>query len=229
MILGKGRNAMMILGNGVYNLTDAAKLTGLRRARVKQWFEGRTSDPVPRPVFKSDYESVNGDLAISFLDLVELNIGGQLREKGLTLRFIRRIHAELQKEWNTKHPFCRKQFRTDGRRLFACDLDDNERGTVVDVDSRQQLFDTIVLPFLAKIDYDSATSVARKWYIAPSIVVDPTICFGKPIVEATRISTNVLATSYYANGQDAEMVARWFNVKEEQVLAAVSFENKLAA
>jgi hypothetical protein len=74
-----------ILGKGVYDLTEAAKLTGLRRARVKEWFQGRNARLGAGPVFRSDYDAINGDLAISFLDLVELFIAGQLREHGVSL------------------------------------------------------------------------------------------------------------------------------------------------
>ena len=82
-----------ILGNGVYDLAEAAKLTGLRRARVKEWFQGRDAGPGAKPVFRSDYAAIDGDLAISFLDLVELFIAGQLREHGVSLQCIRRIHS----------------------------------------------------------------------------------------------------------------------------------------
>src|SRR5438552_16081177 len=61
-----------ILGKGVYDLTEAARLTGLRRARVKEWFNGRDARPGAGPVSRSDYDAINRDLAISCLDLVEL-------------------------------------------------------------------------------------------------------------------------------------------------------------
>ena len=86
-----------ILGKGVYDLTEAAKLTGLRRARVKEWFQGRDARPGAGSVFRSDYDAINGDLAISFLDLVELFIAGQLREHGVSLQYIRRIHSQLKR------------------------------------------------------------------------------------------------------------------------------------
>jgi uncharacterized protein (DUF433 family) len=219
-----------VLGNGVYSLSEASDLTGLRRTRIKQWFQGwHTGRPIRGLVFQSDYGVINGDLAISFYDLVELNVGGQLREHGLSLRFIRRVHKLLQEEWQTNHPFCLKEFRTDRKKLFACEFDKHERSMVIDVVTRQRLFDTIVLPFLKKLDYDKVTQMASKWRLAPLVVLNPAICFGKPIVEPVGITTRVLAASYFANGQNAKTVAKWFEIEEAHVKAAVEFEAVMAA
>lgn len=59
-----------MLGQGVYGISEAASLTGLKPSRVREWFRGR----LPRgtkPVFQSDYPPVGGDFAISFHDLIE--------------------------------------------------------------------------------------------------------------------------------------------------------------
>ena len=45
---------MEILGHGVYVLSEAAQLTGLKRARVREWFWRRVSDPVPRSIFDGE-------------------------------------------------------------------------------------------------------------------------------------------------------------------------------
>ncbi len=150
-----------ILGNGAYDLAEAAKLTGLRRARVKEWFQGGDALPGGGSVFRSDYDAIDGDLAISFLDLVELFIAGHLREHGVSLQCIRRIHSHLKAQWKTKHPFGRREIRSHGKRLFACEGDEHQRGEVYDVQTRQKAFDTVLLPFLKKIRYDQATDLAR--------------------------------------------------------------------
>jgi hypothetical protein len=73
--------ATAMLGNGVYNLSEAARLTGLRPQRVREWFRGRAATAAS-PVFPGDYRLVGGHLAISFQDLVEVFIAGQLRTDG---------------------------------------------------------------------------------------------------------------------------------------------------
>ena len=41
----------------------------------------------------------------------------------------------------------------------------------------------ILLPFLTSIDYDKVQLLARRWRIAEAVVLDPAICFGKPIID----------------------------------------------
>jgi len=48
---------MGILGRGVYNLPEAARLTGLRPQRVREWFHGRPKERSCKPVFRSEYEA----------------------------------------------------------------------------------------------------------------------------------------------------------------------------
>jgi uncharacterized protein (DUF433 family) len=218
-----------VLRDGVYTLTEAARLTRLRRERVKQWFEVPSGESGRRRVFQSDYEALNGRLAISFLDLIELNVGGHLRDYGLSLTYLRRVRTRLREEWETKHPFCLKRFRTEGRAVLARALVANGPGVDPDGQTRRRAFDTVVLPFLKTLDYSPTTHLARRWHVADMVVLDPEISSGRPVVEGVRIKTSVLAASFYANDEDAEVVARWFGVKEAHVRAAVAFQASLTA
>ena len=87
----------------------------------------------------------------------------------------------------------------------------------------------VLLPFLEQIEYDEVTKMARRWLIADRVVIDPAIGLGKPIIDGIGIATAVLAASYQANDQDAELVADWFRVRPRHVIAAVDFERSLAA
>src|SRR4051812_30742701 len=100
---------MRILGHGIYNLSEAARLTGLKSHRVREWFRGRTNTRVSTPVFRSDYLAIGGDRAISFHDLIELFVAGQLRDRGVSLQSLRNVHTRLQSDLGTRHPFCRRE------------------------------------------------------------------------------------------------------------------------
>jgi uncharacterized protein (DUF433 family) len=219
---------MSILGNGVYGLPEAARLTGLNRNRVREWFQGRP-DESRRPVFRADYRKVGGDLAISFHDLIELLVAGQLRDHGVSLQLLRKVHARLSKDLRTRHPFCHQEILTDGKRVFTLGLDEENRAEMIEVLSRQRVFADILLPFLKRIDYDNASKLARRWSVAHGVVIDPAICLGKPSVEEIGIATAVLASAYKANGNDAELVADWYKIHASHVIAAVDFERSLAA
>jgi uncharacterized protein (DUF433 family) len=220
---------MRILGHGIYNLPEAARLTGLKPRRVREWFQDRPKEDPRKPVFRSDYRSVGGDSAISFHDLIELFVAGQLREHGVSLQSLRKVHARLQLELDARHPFCRRELLTMHGRVFTLGLDERGATEMVEVLTRQRVFPDVLLTFLQRIDYDEATSTARRWSIARLVVIDPAICLGKPIVEDVGIATAVLSASYEANGRDADRVADWFDVHPRYVLAAVEFQNTLAA
>ena len=220
---------MGILGHGVYSLPEAATLTRLKPRRVREWFQVRAIGPGHRPVFSSDYPPVDGDRAISFHDLIELFVAGQLRDHGLSLQTLRKVHKKLQGDLQTRHPFCRREILTRGGQAFTLGLDERGEEEMIEVLTRQRVLPEILLPFLRRIDYDPATEMARRWCIADLVVIDPTICLGKPIIEGIGITTAVLAASYEANDQNAELVADWFRVHPKHVIAAVDFERSLAA
>jgi uncharacterized protein (DUF433 family) len=220
---------MGILGHGIYNLPEAARLTGLRPNRAREWFRGRPGTPSRDPVFRSDYPSVGGDRAISFHDLIELYVAGQLRDRGVSLQALRKVHKRLQTDWKTRHPFCRQEILTGQGQVFTLGLDELGQSEMIEVLSGQRVFPEILLPFLKRIDYDQTTAMAQRWCIANLVVIDPAICLGKPTVEGVGIATAILAASYEANDQDAEWVADWFRVHAKHVIAAVEFERTMAA
>lgn len=217
------------IGHGVYSLAEASRLTGLRSQRAREWFLGRPSEQLRKAFFAGDYPSVLGDRAISFHDLIELFVAGQLRDHGVSLQSLRKVHRQLQKELGVRHPFCRREVLSDGKKVFTLGLDALGQHEMIEILSRQRVFAEILLPFLKRIDYDEATQLARRWMIARMVVIDPAICLGKPIVEPVGIATAILASAYDANGQNAEAVADWYGVHSSHVLAAVDFERNLAA
>jgi uncharacterized protein (DUF433 family) len=224
-----GDRDMDILGKGVYTVPEAARLTRLRPQRVREWFRGRHSDSrIFKPVFQSDYPVFHEEYAISFLDLVELYIGGKLRDAGVSLRYLRKAYNKLREDFGD-HPFCRREIYFGGKKIFTRGMNEEESSFVIETITDQAYFDNIIMPFLQRIDYDDVTDQAIRWHIAKMVVIDPRHRFGKPIIEEIGIATSVLRESYYANAEDVSAVANWFGVEHGHVLAAVEFEDSLAA
>lgn len=214
-----------IIGHGAYTFSDAAKFTRLRTTRVREWFRSNKRTPV----FESDYDDQTQQQIISFMDLVEVFVAGQLRENGISLQTIRKVHAALKAQWKVKHPFSREELCTSGKKVFYVGLDEAGRDEVREVLSKQRVFPEIIHPFLKHLDYDSAHSMALRWRIARGVEIDPAICFGQPIVSHAKIPTHILSTAYVANGEQVDVVADWYGVSTEDVQAAIDFENTLAA
>ncbi len=220
---------MKVLGRGVYSLTEAAKLTQLRPSRVRAWFRP-IEDRAGLGVFQSDYPTVGDDRAISFLDLIEVYIAGRLRDANppVSLQDIRKVHKKLSGDTGKTHPFCEREIYYSRGRIFTRPLND-VTGPVIEPLTNQSYINSVIMPFLEKIEYDHITNLAKLWYIAEGVVVDPSRSFGKPIVSEVGISTRVLAAAYEANGRDAARVADWYEIKPEHVIAAARFESRTAA
>jgi len=215
----------MLLGKGVYSFSDAAKYTGLRSARVREWFGSIRSDRV----FLSDFGNETQQKLISFNDLIEVFIAGQMRERGASLKAIRNSHEILSHKWHTKHPFCRREVCVHQGRVLYLNLQDDDRAEVLDVLSAQRLFSDVILPFLKRLDYDQATKAATLWHIADGVELNPQICFGKPIASVSKKPTYLLSAAYLANGRNEDAVARWYGVPTDDVKAAVAFEASMSA
>ena len=74
------------IGLGLYDLRECARLTGLDAKRVRRWFVPAPSEGNRRPVLTPDYPRVQGDTAISFLDMIEVFVLGNLREHHVPLQ-----------------------------------------------------------------------------------------------------------------------------------------------
>jgi uncharacterized protein (DUF433 family) len=228
---GKGNLTMSILGNGVYSLAEAARLAQLQPNRVRDWFRLIEGNGSGRSLFKSDYPSVGDDRAISFLDLVEVFIVGRLRESTppVSLQNIRKVHQKLSLESGQKHPFCTREIYHGQGKIFTRRLGGLEPGSIIEPLTDQLYISEVIIPFLQKIEYDHITNLAKLWRIAEGVVIDPTRCFGKPIVNAVGIATRVLAAAYEANGRNTERVADWYEIDPIHVESAVRFESRTAA
>src|SRR5262245_56854421 len=104
-----------LIGHGVYTFTEAAGLTRLKRRRIHDWFQPRKHAGRRGPVFSSDYSNK----ASSFHDLIEVLVAGNLRERGVSLIAIRKVHSILSAQLKTSHPFCHSKLLTDGEAVFV--------------------------------------------------------------------------------------------------------------
>ena len=215
-----------MLGQGVYKLVEVSRLTELHPNRVRSWFKHRSDSAGRGPIFESDYEPVDGDFAVSFLDLIDVLVAGQFRERyRVPMRIVRRAHTVLQRELYTKHPFCHTDLYTDGRRIFQLAARQLGEEILSDVVSHQQFF-LHIKEKLDHIDYSEITKLACRWRVAQGVVVDPLVSMGKPTLENTGITTYVVAQQYYANAEDSALVADLYAISEKAIVDAVDFEKR---
>lgn len=225
------------LGRGIYTPREAARLTSLRSERVMRWvrgyeFIGRHGKVgKSAPIFQTDWETIDGRVVLSFLDLVELLFVRTFLGAGVSMPTIRRAAEEGAKLFQTQHPFCVKRFETDGRDILVRLEDDVLEERLVDLVRKQAVFKEVFNPLLKQLRYDVATEIAAGWWPRGKsfpVLLDPTRSFGEPLVAERFVPTRALAGPVNA-GDDIDAVAAWFEVPRRDVEAAVEFENGLTA
>lgn len=212
------------LGKGIYGLREVSDLTGLHYNTVHSWFSPSKPNR-KRKVFVSDHPRVDNHYAVSFLDLIDVFVASRFRGLGVSLKVIREVYSKLQQEFGMTHPFCHELLSTDGRKIFidlANDVDDRQYAEVV---NGQGWFAEGVQPYLKQIDYGPSSNIAERWRIFDGVVIDPLIGFGKPIIEKTGTSTEVLARAYHANEDNVSVVSSLYGLAESEILTAVKFED----
>jgi uncharacterized protein (DUF433 family) len=228
-VLGERTVKTPQLGLGLYDLREGARLTRLDPKRVRRWFAPPPSEASRKPILTPDYPRVQGEVAISFLDLIDVFVFGNLRKHGVPLQTLRKVYARLQSDFKQKHPFATNRLATDGVEVFLRVPDIEGKDQLIEILTKQMVFTDIIEPFLKQLDYDPNTHLAHRWHIGEGVVLNPGISLGKPVVARAFVKTEVLAAAYHANKKDAEAVARWYNVSPDDVMTAVRFEASLAA
>jgi uncharacterized protein (DUF433 family) len=92
-----------------------------------------------------------------------------------------------------------------------------------------EMLEVMKKTLLDDVVYDPAGN-AKAWYprraLAPHVVVNPVISFGRPVLQKSQIPTNTIARAVKAEGS-ARIVAGLYDISEKQVREAVAFEENL--
>lgn len=228
-------NDTHLIGMGLYTFAEASRLTGITTVELGRWLRGYPSNKQGEPSYQPLWESeltAEGISAMSFHDLLEVRFVKEFRKLGLSLQVIRAAARTAREVLNSPYPFTCKEFQTDGETIFAGALDAGDDGQLLDLRRRQYVIRRVVHPSLyAGIEFGTDKR-AQRWYPmerSRSIVLDPQIAFGKPVVASTSIRTDILYDAWQAEDKDTRRVSRLYEVPVSAVNAALRYERKLAA
>lgn len=224
----------MLIGRGVYTLSEAHRLTGVPVGSISRWTKGydfqyhgeiRNSPPV----ISTELNPIDGQPVLDFKDLLEIRFLNAFREHGVSWKSIRIATEKAKDLLQRTHPFSTKIFKTDGRTILAEFVAETGDKVLLDLVRSQYEFSKVISRYLyGGIEFDSS-SEATLWYPLrrkKTIVIDPSRCFGAPITSKGRIPTRVLLNSYEAN-KSFEIVASWFETDLKSVRDAVTYEQGL--
>jgi uncharacterized protein (DUF433 family) len=214
---------------GLYTVAEASKLLLVSPRRVRGWISGYKA----KPVLQNDVGWLNGSLAFSFANLMEMRFIEFFAGCGVKVASIRAMAAEARNILDHPHPFATNTlFRTDGRAIFAeisAGIDDDAQ--LYDLRKKNWAMLPIIEQSLFKdTTYDPAGD-ASSWRprvdSAPNVIIYPRRSFGQPVLKPSGVPTRTLNEAWAAEG-DIASVAKWYEIPEAHVLEAITFERRLA-
>ncbi len=229
---------MMKWDDGIYNVpaypvTDAARYLRIPLVTLRSWLKGRsydtkigqqTSEPLiqrPDPTLPQ----------LSFTNLVEAHVLRIIRESHqVKLDKVRKALDYMGQKFDTVHPLVMRRFQTDGVDLFVDQMDQ-----LVNVSRSGQLAMRETLKhLLTRVEWD-AKGLASRFYPITELVpdpesdkiifLDPSIRFGKPVIAAKGVPTDIIAELYNA-GDSIEDTAYEYDCTLLQIKTAIQFESQ---
>jgi uncharacterized protein (DUF433 family) len=220
---------LKLIDAGIFTIPVAAELLGVSANMVRIWVDGHKGKQ--SPIIENELGRVDGKLAISFKNLMELQFVAFFVRAGVRLPEIRAIMSEARQAMNNSHPFATKTvFQTDGKKIVAAIAKKNGVESIYDLKSKNYEMKPIVLPSL-KIDlvYDPDGN-ACIWYprraSSPNVIITPKHSFGRPILQDSKIPTAAISRAYGVE-KSAGVVSAMFEITERRVREAVSFEAEM--
>lgn len=219
---------------GIFSVVDAERLTSVPRRQIRGWLQGytqRSGVKAAPPVLKRQYEPIDGELALGFLDLLEVAFLGRIvqaaRLRGHTpsWRAIRTAAETARRILDSEHPFAARRIHTDGRSIFLeAQRETGDAGLYDLTRDNFAILDVLSQSFVASVEYEADDP--RIWTPderLPRIVIDPRRAFGRPTERASGAPAEALFDAWRAEGQDAGRVARAYGTDADGVNQAVRF------
>jgi uncharacterized protein (DUF433 family) len=219
-----------------YSISEAAHYLGVPASTLRSWFAGQTySHGGVRKQFHAVIRPADPkSRSLSFSNLVEAYLLSAIRRKhNIGLPTIRRGLDHLVRKLGSKRPLLEEQFSTLGTDLFVVRV-----GEIINLSKNGQIeMADLIRAYLERVERD-ATGVPIKLYPfmrsqpprdqPRTVVIDPRVSFGRPVVAGTGIPTAVLAEQFKA-GDQVPALAKDYGASEEAVWDAIRCELDLKA
>lgn len=214
-----------------YSVSEAAHYLGVSPSTLRSWFAGqaytyrgerKTFKPVIRP---ADPKRIG----LSFSNLVEAYVLTAIRRKhAIGLPTIRKGLDLLVDKLGAKRPLLEEQFATKGTDLLV------ERfGQIINLSRNLQIeMADMIRAYLDRVERDPKGLPIKLYPFTRSqpvreqprtVVIDPRVAFGRPVLLGTAVPTAVLAEQFKA-GDVPAILAKEYGANEEAVWDAIRCE-----
>ena len=219
-----------------YTISEAAHYLGVSPSTLRSWFAGQPySYRGERRMFKAVIRPADPrNVGLSFSNLVEAYVLSAIRRKHkIGLPTIRKGLALLVEKLGAKRPLLEEQFATKGTDLLVERL-----GQIINLSKNLQIeMADLIRAYLERVERDSKGLPIKLYPFIRSqppreqprtVVIDPRVAFGRPVVIGTAVPTAVLAEQFKAGDLPATL-AKEYGANEEAVWDAIRCELELAA
>jgi len=222
-------NLNKYIDKGLYSIPEIAKLTDSDSQLVRRWLAGYSykngnAKTFQEGLFDSEFGKVEGRQVYSFHDLIEVLFVVNFKKKGVALRTIRSAFEIAKDRFNSKRPFSKLQFKTDGKSIFE-EVLQGKKSSMSNLNTGQFVLAKIIEQSLFKameFDNDEA-SIWYPSYPSKRIVVDPKRSFGRPILNDSGVPVEIISAAYEAD-ESFKFVASDYEISIADVKAAIKFE-----
>ncbi|MDQ3806149.1 MAG: DUF433 domain-containing protein [Acidobacteriota bacterium] len=213
-----------------YSFRDASFYLGIPLATLRSWTRGRYYPTKEgQKFFKPIFHLPDAEKPLlSFTNLVEAHVLNAIRRQyGVDLNKVRKSITYIQRHFSYRHPLADQRFETDGINLFI-----HHYGDLINVSQDGQLAMRAVLEeHLSRLEHDPTGRAARLYPFLranghrenKSVVIDPFISFGNPVIAGTGIPTAVIASRFVA-GDSVVEIARDYGRETFEVEEAIRYE-----
>jgi uncharacterized protein (DUF433 family) len=222
---------LRLIDSGIFTIPVAAELLGVPASTLRIWVDGHSGKQ--DPIIDNELGRVDGKLAFSFKNLMELQFVAFFVRAGVNLPVIRSIMSEARAILNRPHVFATDEvFQTDGKRIVTVIGRKNGIDSIYDLKSKNFELVPVILPSLKRDVVYDPNGNARMWFPRrasfPNVIIAPVYSFGRPVLRDSKIPTSAIAKSY-AVEKSAGVVSAIFEITERRVREAVGFEAALRA
>lgn len=213
-----------------YGINEAAHYLGIPKATLRSWVLGRhyptaTGRQFFRPIIELPDKEQH---LLSFVNMVEAHVLDAIRRAhGVALWRVRKAITYLQKELGSSHPLAEQEFVTDRVDLFV-----EMFGQLVNISQEGQLaIKELIKEHLKRIERDTSGLPVRLYPFTRerkpneprTIVIDPYISFGRPVLAGTGIVTTIIAQRYKA-GESVDELAEDYGRSRSEIEEAIRCE-----
>ncbi len=163
--------------------------------------------------------------AVTFQDLIRMRMVALLRTRGMSLDEILTAEAYARTVTGSHNPFVTEPLWTSGSDAFL-----RFRDKILSISRAGQYALDFLNEYLEPVHHGlqfGPEHSAEIWRPYQAIALDPTIAFGAPCIESTRIQTESIWSLHKA-GDSPEYLSNAYGIDVSRIRAALNWEQRLA-